>query len=177
MPHAVTHVLVALVVADIIRDYIVKDKKRFPLHYVLIAGVAGLLPDIDVVVYWFLNIFLNIPLAEVHRTFSHTLFVPLLFFVLGVIFLGRKINFLAKRRMTISGAFVMAGLGTFIHLVLDSTLAGTIRPFYPLADFVFGINLIPYNALGSTLMPGLDAILLVVWLVHEEIKHKISDFI
>ena len=49
MPYAVTHVLVAIILAEIIRDYIVKDKKKFPLHYILIAGIAGLLPDVDVV--------------------------------------------------------------------------------------------------------------------------------
>ena len=53
MPYAVTHVIFALVIADVIRDYVVRDKKKFPLHYVLIAGIAGLLPDIDILFDWF----------------------------------------------------------------------------------------------------------------------------
>ena len=55
MPYAVTHILIALIVADVIRDYVVKNKKKFTLHYVLIAGIAGLLPDADTIIYLVLN--------------------------------------------------------------------------------------------------------------------------
>ncbi len=53
MPQAVTHVLIALIIGSFVRDFYIKkkDKKKFPLHYILILGVAGLLPDIDVAVY------------------------------------------------------------------------------------------------------------------------------
>tara|TARA_Y100000034_G_scaffold125404_1_gene174896 strand:- start:851 stop:994 length:144 start_codon:yes stop_codon:yes gene_type:complete len=47
MPYAVTHVLVAIIVAELLRDY----WKKFNLHYVLIAGIGGLLPDIDIIVF------------------------------------------------------------------------------------------------------------------------------
>jgi len=98
MPFAVTHVLVAIIVADVIRDYTVKNSRKFPLHYVLIAGIAGLLPDIDVPIWWILNNF-GYTLAEVHRTFSHTLFIPLIFLALALFTKGIKNKFLGKHKL------------------------------------------------------------------------------
>ena len=71
----------------------------------------------------------------------------------------------------------MIALGTFIHLLLDSTLMGFIMPVYPFSTAQFGINLIPVTTLGLSVMAGIDAILLVAWLIHEELRHKISSFI
>ena len=57
MPQAVTHILVPIILLSIIRDKIVSKNKKahFPLHYVLIAGLAGGLPDIDILISLFLN--------------------------------------------------------------------------------------------------------------------------
>ena len=41
MPLAVTHILIPAILADIYRDHFAK--KKFSLHYVYIAGLAGLL--------------------------------------------------------------------------------------------------------------------------------------
>ncbi len=38
MPYAVTHVILTIVLLDIIRDYIVKDRKKIPLHCIFIGG-------------------------------------------------------------------------------------------------------------------------------------------
>ena len=53
MPYAVAHVILTIVIADIYRDYFAK--KRFPMVYVLIAGIAGLIPDADILVSWIFN--------------------------------------------------------------------------------------------------------------------------
>ena len=97
MPQSVTHVIIALVVASLIRDYYVSKsgRKKFPLHYVLIAGIAGLLPDIDVAAYWILHFF-GFTLSEVHRNFTHSLFVPLLFLLLAFVFANTNLKFLSK---------------------------------------------------------------------------------
>ena len=39
MPYAVAHVILTIVIADIYRDYFAK--KKFPMIYVFIAGIAG----------------------------------------------------------------------------------------------------------------------------------------
>ena len=86
MPQAITHILIPLILVGLFRDYFVKNKKIFPLHYVLIAGIAGLIPDLDVAAYYLLSFF-GYTLNEVHRTFSHNIFVPkILFFIASSIF-------------------------------------------------------------------------------------------
>jgi len=55
MPQAVVHVLFVIIVLDLFRDHFLKDKRELPLHYIFIGGIAGLLPDIDVLLFWILN--------------------------------------------------------------------------------------------------------------------------
>jgi hypothetical protein len=48
--------------------------------------------------------------------------------------------------------------------------------FFPFSFEMYRLHLLP--ALGlSSLAAGIDAIILIAWLWHEEVKHKISDFI
>lgn len=174
MPNAVTHVLVAIIIADVIRDYIVKDKKKIPLYLILVAGIAGLLPDLDIVVYWFLRAVYSIDIAQVHRTFSHTLFVPAIFLTIG--FATCKMKKITKYKISISDIAFFTALGVSVHLLLDFLLVGWIIPFYPFSYYSIGLNLIPYTW-QTTIVPGMDAILLILWLVHEYKNHRIKDFI
>jgi len=167
--------LIPLILVELWRDYFVKDKKRFPLHYVLIAGLAGLLPDIDVVIYWFLNGLGSVGLHEVHRTFTHSLFFPLIFLGLGFVFWRVKWGWLGRHKMELRCVFLIIAFGIFSHLFLDFLLCGFIMPFYPVSEWALGLNLFG-DALEGTLVSGLDAVILAAWLVHEELKHKISGF-
>ena len=178
MPQAVTHVIIALIIGSLVRDYLIKDKKKFPLHYVLILGIAALLPDIDIAFYWILYWF-GFTLEAVHRTFTHNIFVPLAFFILSLITIKTKNKEFGKHHVKLSIIFVMIAFGISIHLVLDATLAGYIKPFYPFNYKEIGLNLIDKlpSPLSDIFLPSLDAALLVLWLIHEEWKHKISDFI
>ena len=81
MPHAVTHVVVVIVLLELFRHYFVRNKETFPLHYIIIGGIAGLIPDLDIAVYYILSYF-GYTISEVHRTFSHNLFVPAFFVIL-----------------------------------------------------------------------------------------------
>lgn len=176
MPQAATHILIALIVGSLIRDFY--TKKKFPLHYILILGIAGLLPDIDVAVYWVLHWF-GFTLSKVHRPFTHNLFFPLVFVLLSVLTLKLKNKELGKHHLKIHTIFLMISLGIFIHLSLDMILAGKIMPLYPFLDFSIGMNiesLLPYP-LNDIFFPCLDAALLVLWIIYIEWKHKISDFI
>jgi len=175
MPYAVTHVLTPIVLVDLFRNYWYSAKKKFHLHYVLIAGLAGLLPDVDIALVWLMKLITEVSVADVHRTITHSLFFPSIFLILGLLAIGKNVT-IYKDKLRLDWVFYMIAVGTFIHLVLDFVLSGSIRPLYPLYDFKIGLNLIRGN-LEGTLFPGIDAILLFVWLVHLELKHKISDYI
>lgn len=181
MPFAVTHVLVPLILSDIYRDFTKNGKKLLTRRMALFAGIAGLMPDLDIPVFLVLSQFSSIPITSVHRTITHSLFLPLLglmlFFLLRALFRKKAWHMYA----------LMFAFGTFSHVVLDGIINGTVMPFYPLSFAEFGLDivnvLVPSSVTGSdlpyrlTLLAGLDAALLVVWLVYEEWKHKIRDFI
>lgn len=168
MPNAATHVIVAMVSAGIIRDFILK--KRFSSVYILIAGIAGLIPDLDIILYWILNLITPVPLTLVHRWFFHSLFVPLIFLAIALAYNNLK----NKKAMLV---FLMLALGTMAHLILDYMLAGYIRPFSPISAVQYGLNLIPNTELGGTITLGLDAILLCLWLMWEYWQRNIKEYI
>jgi len=175
MPQAVTHIIIPLILADIYRDYIAK--RKFNIRYVLIAGLAGLLPDIDIALVWFLRLFSNVSVSELHRTLTHSLFFPLLFLILFFIVGKYNPRFIKKQKLKLNYIFLAVAFGILIHIILDFSFSGNVSIFYPLSNFSIGLNLIPLGYFEGTFFAGLDAIILVAWLVHEELKHKISDYI
>lgn len=180
MPQAVTHLLIPAIIVALFRDYYLKkrDKRKFPLHYVLIAGIGGVLPDFDIAAFWILYFF-NFTLKEVHRTFLHTLFIPLIFLALFFIFHNTEVKELGKHKLKLSLIFLVLAFGSFIHLALDAVLIGNIIPLYPLSTFSLGldiVNLLPAQ-LKNIAIPTLDGAILIVWMIYLEIKHKISDYI
>lgn len=176
MPQAVTHFLIAVILLELYRDFFVKDRKSFPVHYVFIGGLAGLLPDLDIAVYYFLSFF-GFSISEVHRTFSHTLFVPIIFVVLAFLFLNFKSERLGNRHLKLRNICLVIAFGIFIHLGLDAIIDGAIRPFYPFLKYTVGINLINSapESWRSSLIPTLDAVLLILWMIYLQAKHRISD--
>jgi len=168
MPQAVMHVLLTIIVLDLFRDYIVKNKKEVPLHFIFIGGIAGLLPDIDIPLFWLINNILGFQVEWFHRTFSHSIFFPLIFLIASLII------YRFNKKYSLLSAIVSFGI-TF-HLLLDLVIAGFIMPMYPITMNVVGFNLVELLGL-RVIVPALDAIILIAWLWHEERKHKISDFI
>ena len=57
MSLAVTHVILTIIAVDLYMDYFTKSKKYFTLHTILVAGIASLLPDIDILINWTLRLF------------------------------------------------------------------------------------------------------------------------
>lgn len=182
MPQAVTHILVPLLLMSIWRDFYLRKKKRtFPLHYVFIAGIAGVLPDIDIVFSVILKLF-RPENWWIHKTFTHSLFFPLVLLILGLV-ISRfheniRICHTRSHRLKLDIIFYMLALGSFIHIILDMILGEAAFLFYPFSLNDFGLSLIsllPFDA--DLIIPLLDGVLLVIWLVYLELKHKISDFI
>ena len=138
----------------------------------------ALVPDVDIAIFYIMSFF-GYTIDNIHRTFSHNLFVVILFILLGVFFLGFKNRELGKHNLKISTIFFIISFGILIHLLLDFLIAGYIIPFYPVFMNSFGLNIIDIfpKAWKESILPSIDAVLLVFWLIYMEIKHNISDFI
>ena len=180
MPYAVTHFLFPVIIVSIIRDYFYrKSGKKFPLHYVLIAGLGGVLPDIDIITYLFLQPF-GFSYSDIHRTITHSLFPILILVFLGFIFHRIKVNVLGNHKIKLSIICWVLSFSFFIHILLDALITGeTIKLLYPFSHFTLWSNLtdiLPQH-LSPLFTPLLDGILLIIWIIYLEAKHKISDFI
>lgn len=168
MPQAVVHVLFTIIALDLVRDYLIKDKRKVPLHYVFIGGFAGLLPDIDIPLFWFLSNILGLGVPWFHRTITHTIFFPMIFLLVGVAY------YWYSQRITM--LFAIISFGTGFHVLLDYLFTGTIMPFYPFSFKAVGLNLFGIANMEA-FAAGVEAIVLLAWLWHEERRHRISDFI
>ena len=168
MPQAVVHIIFTIIVLDLIRDHVIKKKKEIPLHYIFIGGVAGLLPDIDIPFFWLMNNLFGMNVPFFHRLFTHTIFFGLIFLFISLIF------YKSKKKLSLLLAII--SFGVLFHILLDFIFVGTIIPFYPLSYFTAGLDLIPKTGLTAG-VEGLEAMVLLWWLWHEEKLHKISDFI
>lgn len=174
MPFAVTHVLIPIILVDLIRDHLFKKHRRMlPNKYIFLAGMAGLLPDIDILVGWFLHLLYGLNVEIIHRLFTHTFVPSLILFSIGL-FAYKK----SKKRHYWK-IFTMVGTGLFIHVFLDMFM-GDVLPIYPLFPFISTpvmLGILPKTVDVSVTLASIDAILLILWLIHEEIEHKISNFL
>ncbi len=173
MPYAVTHVLSSIIGVDLYRDYVTKHKHLFTIHTLFLAGLGGLLPDIDVPLNWVIGALGVKSSLFAHGGITHTPLFALPFFLIGIFLFYRKNH---KTAMY----FFVITFGIMLHLFLDYLLGGGagegVMWLYPFSTTAFKIHLFPM--LG---FPGyaaaLDAVLLLLWIWHEEHKHKIRDFI
>ncbi len=174
MPLAVTHVLSTIIVVDLYRDYVARHKKYFTLHTVLIAGIAGLLPDIDIFLRAVSSLFrINLHWFFQHGNITHTPFFAS-FFLIPALFLLYK-----DKKKEATYFFVMV-FGILLHIFLDYLVGGGayegIMWLFPFSTEAWKIHLL--RGIGFSNVPmALDAMILLLWLWHEEAMHKISDFI
>ena len=169
MPQAVVHVLFAIILLDLIRWYGLKDPKKLPLHYIFIGGVAGLLPDADIPIYWLLKNVLGFQVEWFHRTITHSLFLPLTTLIITL----ALIHFSKKKNLALFFAVITFGFAS--HLLIDGILSGYIPLFYPFSQAQYGLNLLGKLAWPS-IVQGLDAVILLVWLWDLDRRHKLRDY-
>lgn len=163
MANAVTHVILTIVLIDLFRDYFLK--KKFPTWIVLAGGIAGLIADIDIPFTWLYNL-INDTSFKFHGGITHSIIIPIIFLLIGLFIWYRK----GKRNTRI--LFFVIAFAWFFHLVLDCMFGGysmLLFPFYA-GNFCPEFNIQQYAA-------AIDAIILVLWLLHEEIRHEIRDYI
>jgi membrane-bound metal-dependent hydrolase YbcI (DUF457 family) len=165
MPYAVTHVLIPIILVDLVRDHLFKKKKKLlPNKFVILAGLAGLLPDIDIPISYLMR-----GTTEFHRTLTHSIWFPIAFFMLFLAF-----YYLKKKNMW--KIFLMFFIGFSIHILLDFFIFGNVSLLFPLNTESYGLNIYPISIGQYSIYSAMDAILLFLWLIHEEFEHKISDY-
>lgn len=164
MALAVTHVIATIVLLDIFRHYVF-GKGHFPRYLLVVGGIAGLLPDIDVPLTWLGNLFSE-GTVNFHGVFTHSLIFPVIFLVLGII-----LYYLDNIKW--ARIFYVIAAGLFIHLLLDCLFGGYTTFFWPVN---FPTAFCPEWGL-KMYATGIDAMILVVWIVHEEIHEKVKDYI
>ena len=176
MPYAVTHVILTIVIADMYRDYAVK--KKFSTWFVVIAGIAGLLPDMDIPLGWIASAIMGKDVGF-HRLYTHSFIWFIALFMIGaaVYYFAKKQDYkifswmVQKRDIVLF--FMAVAFGWFMHVFLDCVVAAdhnlSVFPMFP-------INMCP-APFSPDMLAGLDAIILIVWLVHEQWRHEIKDYI
>ena len=178
MPFAVTHILAAVILIELFREYFIKDKQKFPRYYILIAAIGGIIPDLDFLAYYILSFF-GFTFEQIHRTFFHTLFIPLILFLIGIFLWKMEIknSKIGKMHMKLPVIFFIFTSGSILHIFLDM-LTYPVRIFYPLSTITIGTNLLNLfpEQLQWLILPTLDGILLFFWLFWMEFKLKISDY-
>jgi membrane-bound metal-dependent hydrolase YbcI (DUF457 family) len=162
MPQAVTHVILTIILIDIYRHYFAK--KKFPRWYLLVGGIAGLLPDIDMPIGWAYNWVFGTS-YNFHGGITHIFLIPICIAFLA--FLVYKIK--DKKLGFLMG---LIAFGWAFHIFLDFIVLAAYMPFWP-----FYTQSLFSPLMDPTQMAGLDAVLLLLWLVHEEVAHKIRDYI
>lgn len=179
MPNTTTHILIAIILIELFREYFVKDNKKFPRYYILIAAFAGIIPDLDYLGYYVLYFF-GFGVEQVHRTFLHSLLVPILLLIIGLIILklGLKHKWIVKKHMQLSTILFILSAGSLLHIILDALFAGTIMPFYPFSNYSIGLSMVSVFPQGLQWMIShtIDAILLFFWIFWMEFKLKIPDY-
>ncbi len=179
MPYAITHILAVIILVEIFRDFFVKNNKTFPRYYILIAAIGAIIPDLDIAAYYILYFF-GFTFDQIHKTFFHTLFIPIILFLIG--FASLKINFKSQRtkkmHLKISTIFFIFSFGASIHILLDSIFDNNLMLFYPISNFSAGFNLVSVfpKELRWLILPTLDGILLLFWIFWMEFKLKINDY-
>lgn len=166
MPNAVMHIILTIIVIDLFRDYFLPKHHmhKFPKWIVLAGGIAGLAPDLDMPFGWIYN-WINGTSINFHGGITHIILIPIVIALVGF--------FLHARGYKVAGVLCwVVAFGWFFHLALDCVFLGAYNPLWPLQ----GMTFCPHT-FSAEVMPGFDAILLIVWLLHEELKHKIKDYI
>ncbi|MDO8508051.1 MAG: metal-dependent hydrolase [Nanoarchaeota archaeon] len=166
MPNGVAHILIPILILSLIFG------KKFKSHYYLLAGLAGALPDVDIILFYILS-FYNYTMDQVHHTFSHSIFFMLIFVVFGVLTIKLKPAKFMKREFKPSTVLFIIAFGVLTHILLDFIFYSGFKIFYPYA-FESGLNLLYLfpKTWRESILPLLDGIIFIIFLVYLEFKKK-----
>lgn len=165
MALAVTHIILTIAFLDIFRHYVF-GLKKFPRYLLVVGGIAGLAPDLDIPLGWILTLLTGNP-VNLHGVFTHSILFALLFAVIGA-------AFHYKMNLKWAKIFYVIAVGWTFHILLDCVFNSYATFLWPLS--VDTMAFCPARSFLESYRSSIDAIILVLWLVHEEIHHKIKCY-
>jgi len=179
MPYAVTHILIAIILVELFREFFIKDNKKFPRYYILIAAFGAIIPDLDFIFVYLLNP-LGFTINQIHRTILHTIFIPIILLLCGAISwkLKLKNKQFGKKHLHLPTIFFLLAIMNTLHLILDALFSGQITPLYPFLDYTIGLWLVTFlpEELQQIIFQTIDGILLLFWIIWMEFKIKITSY-
>ncbi len=75
MALAVTHIILTIAFLDIFRHYVF-GLKKFPRYLLVVGGIAGLAPDLDIPMGWILTLVTG-NTVNIHGLFTHSILFAL----------------------------------------------------------------------------------------------------
>ncbi len=164
MALAVTHIIGTIFILDMFRHYVF-GKKSFPRRLVIIGGLAGLAPDVDVVLGWIVG-YVKETTVSLHGLFTHSLIWVAFFLAVG------GILYFYNKKQWATVAYVIAA-GWFLHILLDCAFNGYSTFLWP---FPIDTKLFCPGTLANIYRTSIDALILIAWLIHEEVHNYIKDY-
>jgi len=116
MPLAGAHIVITIVALAAIRKFL---NIKFSNRILLLGGILGMLPDLDIPIAFVLNGFFGTSFYF-HKFYTHALIIPVLLYLASVVV--KKFN--EKAAVII----LLSAITWFIHLVLDCTFLIGMRP-------------------------------------------------
>ncbi len=169
MPYAVTHILSTIFLVDLFRHHI----KEFPRKFLILVAFFALVPDLDIVFGSIYNLFNGSTIRDAisnstifHGMIAHAILFPLILCAVAVL-----LYYLNKPTATL--VVGLLAFSWFWHIFLDFIIHGESYPliFWPFYNGVIFKGLLPLEGLAP-----LDAIVFLMWIIHEEYVHKIKSY-
>jgi len=169
MAYVITHFLTSTFLATLFRAKFSEIQKYIHVKELFIIGLFGVIPDIDVLPF-IINSYFDLGWPNIHRLITHNFVIVAAIFLIGLL--------LYTKNKKIGLILMLGSIGWASHVTLDWILSGTVTPFYPLSSFETGINLIPAGnlRLGTYVLSGIDAVVLLTWSWFAITKKKLVDF-
>lgn len=160
MAFPVTHILVPMFILETYRRYFAK--KGFSKWWVVVAGLLGGAPDLDILFGWVLKGYLY---TGYHRQVTHSMIIPILTLIVGLVLYALYSKGVVKNKGFRTSYILMflATIGFTTHIFLD-LICGFHQWFYPLEWKLYLPNLLRTKYRAAML----DGILLVAWILYDE---------
>lgn len=169
MPAAVVHFIVSMLLVRFFAKKLLKINDKSHLRQIsFLGGIAGLLPDTDMLIVHAVKILGFSPGYAIHRTITHSLILPLVLLLMALLFYRKK---------WVSIVLLIMALGSTVHITLDFITSNNLMLFYPFSESMSGVGLVPINDYGGKVLLSLDAAVFLLWIGWLFYKNKLTDFV